>query len=130
MAPRRTAPSGFPRFSEKIGRLRNSRYALRQPQPTAPDLFGKTRRCRGGIKNGLVGEARVLGVFPAGEDGLGTFGPLGPPPSSAAKPGDFCEDCLSAKREFRSSPVRRAAQGTPKGRWIGAAFFDYLSLAV
>jgi len=34
------------------------------------------------------------------------------PPSSAAKPGDFGEDCLSAKREFRSRPVWRATQGT------------------
>ena len=40
------------------------------------------------------------------------FGPLGPPPSSAAKPGDFCEDCLSAQREFRSSPAWRATQET------------------
>jgi hypothetical protein len=37
--------------------------------------------------------------------------------------GGFCEDCLSAQREFRSSPAWRATQGTPQGRWIGAAFF-------
>jgi hypothetical protein len=54
--PHRTGPSGFPRFSEKIGRLphkgtptfyplkrmkdrmHNSRFALRQSSPTAPGL--------------------------------------------------------------------------------------------
>ncbi len=49
--------------------------------------------------------------------------PIATPPSSTAGPGDFGEDCLSAKREFRSRPVRRAAQGTPKGRWSWVAFF-------
>jgi hypothetical protein len=52
-----------------------------------------------------------------------------PPPSSAGKPGDFGEDCLSAKREFRSRPAWRATQGTPKGRWNGVAFFGLLFLA-
>ena len=59
------------------------------------------------------------------------FGPLGPPPSSAAKPGDFCEDCLSAKREFRSSPAWRATQGTLAKRraveWGGFLWLPFFS---
>ena len=84
---------------------------------------------------GLVGEARVLGALPFGEggwSGFDCFGPLAPPPSSTAGPGDFGEDCLSAKREFRSRPVRRAAQGTrseAKAVELGRLFFGYLLLA-
>ena len=48
------------------------------------------------------------------------FGPLAPPPSSTAGPGDFGEDCLRPQAEFRSRPAWRAAQGTPKGRWMGS----------
>jgi len=40
------------------------------------------------------------------------LGPLAPPPSSTAGPGAVGEHCLSAQRELRSRPVRRAAQGT------------------
>jgi hypothetical protein len=60
-----------------------------------------------------VGEARFWVSSPLGRTVLNCFfGPLGPPPSSTAGPGDFGEHCLSAKRELRSRPVRRAAQGT------------------
>ncbi len=55
------------------------------------------------------------------------FGPLALPPSSADKPGDFGEDCLSAKREFRSRPVWRATQGTrsvAKGGGVGRFSLD------
>jgi hypothetical protein len=45
------------------------------------------------------------------------------PPSSAGWSGDFGEDCLSAKREFRSRLTRRATQGTAKRRQTGVAFF-------
>jgi hypothetical protein len=41
--------------------------------------------------------------------------PLDPPPSSTDGPGVVGEHCLSAQRELRSRPVRRAAQGTPEG---------------
>ena len=53
------------------------------------------------------------------------FRPLALPPSSADKPGDFGEDCLSAKREFRSRPVWLAAQGTrseAEGGGVGSPF--------
>jgi hypothetical protein len=50
-----------------------------------------------------------------------------PPPSSADKPGDFGEDCLSAQREFRSRPAWRATQGTPEGGGgTGSPSLDYL----
>ena len=64
-----------------------------------------------------------------GQDGDGVvlmFGPLGPPPSSTAGPGVFGEDCLRPQAEFRSRPVRRAAQGTPKGRTVLTCFFGPL----
>ena len=125
-------PFGLPSvFRANRAAALNSAFGLRQTQPTAPHSPGKPRRCRGGLKR-FCGRSPCLGALPAGEGGFGVvllFGPLGPPPERS-RPGDFCEDCLSAKREFRSRPVRRAAQGTREGRWIGAAFFGYLSLAV
>ena len=102
-------------FPQRPGGYGNSRCALRQPQPTAPDLCGKSRRHRGGLRAVLWARSRhcrpspqpsprwgegVVAPSPSrGRLGWGWgvfFGPLGPPPSSAAKPGDFCEDCLSA----------------------------------
>jgi hypothetical protein len=56
--------------------------------------------------------------------------PLIPPPSSADKPGDFGEDCLSAQREFRSRPAWRATQGTrsvAEGGGMGSPSLGYLS---
>ena len=43
------------------------------------------------------------------------------PPSSADKPGDFVEDCLSVLCEFRRRRACRAAQGTPDHGKSGAA---------
>jgi len=43
--------------------------------------------------------------------------------TSAGWSGDFGEDCLSAKREFRSRLASRATQGTAQRRQTGAAFF-------
>ncbi|OIR16041.1 hypothetical protein GALL_35450 [mine drainage metagenome] len=45
------------------------------------------------------------------------------PPSSGGWSGVFGEDCLSAKREFRSRLTSRATQGTAKQRRTGVAFF-------
>ena len=45
-----------------------------------------------------------------------------PPPSSTDWSGDFGEDCLSTKCEFRSRLARRATQGTSQRWWIGVAF--------
>ena len=55
------------------------------------------------------------------------FCPLALPPSSADKPGDLGEDCLSAQREFRSRPAWRATQGTrseAKGGGVGRFSLD------
>lgn len=45
------------------------------------------------------------------------------------KPGDFGEDCLSAKREFRSRPASSANRGKSEGpvQW-GALLFGYVLL--
>ena len=44
-------------------------------------------------------------------------------------PGGVGEDCLSAKREFRSRPAWRATQGTPEGSGKrGVFFFGYFCL--
>jgi len=51
------------------------------------------------------------------------------PPSSADWSGGFGEDCLSAKREFRSRLTSRATQGTAKRRQTGGDFFGLLFLA-
>jgi hypothetical protein len=37
--------------------------------------------------------------------------------------GEMGEHCLSAKRELRSRPLGRAAQGTQQGQRTGVAFF-------
>ena len=55
--------------------------------------------------------------------------PLSTPPSSGGAPGAVGEDCLSPKGEFRSRPVRRAAQGAgrrpavSRGRLLSAYSF-------
>ena len=68
-------------------RMRNSRCALRQSSPTAPEFLGKSRRCRRGF--GFCGRSPVFGCPPRW-GGLGgvrlVFGPLGPPPSSKRSP--------------------------------------------
>jgi len=50
------------------------------------------------------------------------------PPSSTGWSGDVGEDCLSAKREFRSRLTSRATQGTRvAGGKLGATSFGYFS---
>ena len=110
-APALRASLGFPKRSGGCG----TRATRSDSRSRRPPIFSENR---GGAEGdlGFVGEARVFCSFPfKGKARMGmvcAFGPLGPPPSSAAKPGDFCEDCLSAQREFRSSPAWRATQGT------------------
>ena len=133
--PTRTGPSGFPRFSEKIGRLRNSRCALRQSSPTSPDFFGNPRRCRGDFKERAVTRLRVamfwsVRATPGQGFEVAFGGSPFPPPSSTAEPGAVGEDCLSAKREFRSRPAWRATQGTrsvAEGGGMGSPSLGYLS---
>ncbi len=122
-APALRASLGFPGKSGgrvKLGLLPQTNAA------DSPRFTRKTEAVQRGIKNGLVGEARVFGVLPGGEGGFELFfGPLAPPLSSTAGPGDFGEDCLSAQREFRSRPARRAAQGTrsvAEGGGVGSPF--------
>ena len=102
---------------------------LRQCSPSS-QFVRQTEAAQKGFQVLWAEPGIVLGALPAGRAGRGglvlLFCPLGPPPSSTAGPGDFGEDCLRPQAEFRSRPVRRAAQG----RRIGAAFFGYLSLAV
>jgi hypothetical protein len=59
---------------------------------------------------------------------FGFFFPCAPP-SSGGWSGDVGEDCLSAKREFRSRLTSRATQGTPQGRQTGGDLFWLLFLA-
>jgi hypothetical protein len=63
--PHKGIPTFYP-LKRMKDRIRNSRIALGQPQPTAPDLFGNPRRCRGGFKTVLWAEPVFLVPSPAG----------------------------------------------------------------
>jgi hypothetical protein len=95
--PTRTGPTGFPRFSGQIGRPRKTRPSASDKRSRRPPLHPKNRGGAEGDSERFCGRSPCFGCPPVGRAGLTwLFGPLGPPPSSAAKPGGFCEDCLSA----------------------------------
>ena len=129
-APALRASLGFPKRSGGCGTR-----ALRSDSPRRrPPIFSENR---GGAEGdlGLVGGARVLGSLPAGEGGWGVvfFGPLGPPPSSTAGPGDFGEDCLSAAGRVPQPPGSASSAGNltkrravDRGGFLWFPFFSRL----
>ena len=91
-------------LTAKLGGCATRPDSLHKPQAAA-----ELEQCSPSSQFGCQTEAAQKGVWvlwaepvfwvlsPPGRAGLGWFfGPLEPPPSSAAKPGVFCEDCLSA----------------------------------
>ena len=131
-----TAPNGVPCAARRAGRLRNSRdplrgHALRQSSPTSPGpavlLGGGSRGWNSKTKPphpalpSREGIKIKYGLRP--QDQIPPLHRLGFPKRSGA----VGEDCLSAKREFRSRPIFSENRGQPEGPVRrGALLFGYL----
>jgi hypothetical protein len=115
--PCRAAPAGFLRIGRQIGRLRNSpwtactnRKLLRSSNSARlhPNFPANPKRHRRDFKSkDLAHSASLMAGKPARFFwgwGLMLDFPFSPP-SSTGRPGEVGEDCLSAKREFRSRPA-------------------------
>jgi hypothetical protein len=134
-------PYGVPCVARQAGRLRNSRFALRQSSPKSPD----SSALLGGGPRGIQTEAtHPHPGLPLEEEGTITLSPFGgkfeystlyahhpvTPLHRLGFPkrsGAVGEDCLSAKREFRSRPIFSENRGKPEGPVRrGALLFGYL----